>query len=139
MPPKQDNITNRLHYLCTKSVTMHYRLYIAPIINYIWNVGVLPWFLISARSRRGASWWTSLSALSSPAGCVPWLVSWRKMCRSTPRCCQSTPSSTSPFFACLRLFREVSLRLGRMIFSCIPTPFSVFVALHLLGVPRKIL
>ena len=38
------------------------------------------------RSRRGASWWTSSSALFTPVGCVPWPESQRRSCRSTPRC-----------------------------------------------------
>ena len=57
------------------------------------------------------------------------LVSLRRMCQSTPRCCQSTSFSACPFFACLRLFPAVSLRLGRLIvsFACIA---SIFAALQ---------
>ena len=78
----------------------HYRLFSC--------LPCLPWSLSSARSCRGASWRTSSSAFSTPAGCVTWLVSLRRMCRSAPRCCQSSSSSAYPLFACLRLFPEVS-------------------------------
>ena len=83
----------------------------------------LPWSLSSTRSRRGASWRTSPSALSSPAGYVPWLESLRRVSRSTPRCCQSSYFSVCHFFACLRLFPIVSLWLGRPILS-LPIPFQ---------------
>ena len=71
----------------------------------------LPWSLSSAKSRRGAS------VLSTPAGCVPWLESQRRICRSTPRCCRSSSFSACPFFDCLRLFPVISLWLGRPILS----------------------
>ena len=92
----------------------------------------LPWCLSSARSLRGTSLWTSLPALSNPAGCVSWLVSLRRICRSTWRCCQSISFSVCPFFDCLRLFPVVSLWLGRPILSRAHT-ISILAALQLPG------
>ena len=57
----------------------------------------------------GASWWTSSSVLSTPAGCVPSPESQRRICRSTLRCYHSSSFSACPFFDCLRLFPVVLL------------------------------
>ena len=68
-----------------------------------------------------------LPHLSTRADCVSWLVSLRRICRSTPRCCKSTSFSACPFFACLRLFPVVSLWLGvRTCHVPIPIQFSPF-------------
>ena len=75
----------------------------------------------SGRPCLSLPWRTSSSALSTPAGCVPWLEYLRSMCRSTPRCCQSSSYSACSFFACLRLFPVVSLWLGRPILSRVQT------------------
>ena len=72
----------------------------------------------------------SSSVLSTPVGCVPWLECQRRICRSTPRCCRSSPFSACPFFDSLRLFPAISLWLGRPILSRAHT-ISVFVALQL--------
>ena len=69
--------------------------------------------------RRGASWRTSSSNLSTPAGCVPWFQFLRRICRSTQRCRQSTSSSACPFFACLWSFIEIL----RLILSMCPSHF----------------
>ena len=54
------------------------------------------------------------------------------------KCWQSTSFSAYPFFACLRLFPEVSLWLGRPILSRAHT-ISVFAVLQLQGDLRTVL
>ena len=106
------------------------------MLNYVCLA--LPWSLSSARSRRGASWWTSSSVLSTPAGCVPWPESQRRICRSTLRCYHSSSFSACPFFDCLRLFPVVLLWIGRPILSRAHT-ISVYAALRLPGDLRTVL
>ena len=68
---------------------------------------------------------------------MPWLGSLRRICRSTPRCCQSSSFSACPFFVCFRLFLEVSLQLGRPILPRAHTT-SAFATPQPPGDPRTV-
>ena len=89
------------------------------------------WSISSARSRWCALRRTSSSSsLFTSAVWVPWFVSLRMTCLSTPRCWQ--PTSACLFFACRRWCHEVSLSLVCLILSRGLT-ISVFVTLQLPG------
>ena len=113
--------------------------------------------LSSARSRRGASWWTCSSALPcplAPRGVVgarrdglphqlfplmPVVCHGLCLCERLPlyNICQPT-SSVCLFFACFQWFPEVSLWLGRLILSR-GHSISVFVASQLPAYLRMVL